>query len=164
VTAIRSEDVTVLADVAAEMRDGTILRADVYRPAGSGPCPALVCRTPYGKRGEAFGADYPGIAHGLARRGYIAVVQDVRGRYASDGEYHWLYGPDAAAIHAADGFDTTEWAAGLDGCDGRVGTFGNSYDAYTAMRTAGAAPPSLAAALEGLERYGSEVIAQDTSG
>ncbi len=146
-TAIRSEDVTVLADVAAEMRDGTILRADVYRPAGSGPCPALVCRTPYGKRGEAFAADYPGVAYGLARRGYIAVVQDVRGRYASDGEYHWLYGPDAAAIHAADGFDTTEWAAGLDGCDGRVGTFGNSYDAYTAMRTAGAAPPSLAAAL-----------------
>jgi putative CocE/NonD family hydrolase len=147
VTVIAGGRVTVQADVAATMRDGTSLRADVYRPAGDGPWPALVCRTPYGKRGEAFGADYPGIAHGLAGRGYMVVVQDVRGRYASDGEYRWLYGPEAAAIHAADGFDTTEWAAGLDGCDGRVGTFGNSYDAYTAMRTAGAAPPSLAAAL-----------------
>lgn len=146
-TAIGSGEVAVEADVAAEMRDGTILRADVYRPAGAEPCPALVCRTPYGKRGEAFGADYRGVAEGLARRGYIAVVQDVRGRYASGGEYRWLYGPEAAAIHAADGFDTTEWAAALDGCDGRVGTFGNSYDGYTALRTAGAAPPSLAAAL-----------------
>jgi putative CocE/NonD family hydrolase len=147
VTAIRSAEVAVEADIAAAMRDGTILRADVYRPARGKPCPALVCRTPYGKRGEAFGADYRGVAEGLARRGYIAVVQDVRGRYASGGEYHWLYGPEAAAIHAADGFDTTEWAAALDGCDGRVGTFGNSYDGYTALRTAGAAPPSLAAAL-----------------
>jgi putative CocE/NonD family hydrolase len=137
----------VATDVAAEMRDGTILRADVYRPRGGGQCPALVCRTPYGKRGEAFGADYAGIALGLAQRGYIAIVQDVRGRYASDGEYRWLYGDEAAAIHARDGFDTTEWAAALPGCDGRVGTWGNSYDGYTALRTAGAAPPSLAAGL-----------------
>jgi hypothetical protein len=147
VIALRSGEISLEADAAAEMRDGTILRADVYRPAGGGPCPTLVCRTPYGKRGEAFGADYRGVAEGLARRGYIAVVQDTRGRYASDGEYRWLYGPEAAGIHAADGYDTTEWAAALDGSDGRVGTFGNSYDGYTALRAAGAAPPSLAAAL-----------------
>jgi uncharacterized protein len=115
-------------DVPAPMRDGTVLRADVYRPRSDQPCPALVCRTAYGKRGEAFGADYPGIAHGLAARGYMVVVQDVRGRYASDGPYVWLYRSEAAAIHADDGYDTTEWAAALPGCDGRVGTFGNSYD------------------------------------
>jgi uncharacterized protein len=139
--------VGVIRDVAAEMRDGTILRADIYRPRGRGECPALVCRTPYGKRGEAFGADYEGVARGLAARGYVVVVQDVRGRYASGGEYRWLYGPGSADDHAADGYDTTGWAAALPGCDGRVGTFGNSYDGYTAMRTAGAAPPALAAAL-----------------
>jgi uncharacterized protein len=139
--------VDVEHDVPAEMRDGTVLRGDVYRPRSETPAPVLVCRTAYGKRGEAFGADYPATAHGLAARGYMVVVQDVRGRYASDGPYVWLYRTESAAIHADDGYDTTEWAAALPGCDGRVGTFGNSYDGYTAMRTAGAAPPSLAAAL-----------------
>jgi uncharacterized protein len=140
--------VTELAE--AEMRDGTILRADVYRPpAGEGPWPALVCRTPYGKRGEAFGPDYldyVATARGLAARGYLVVVQDVRGRYASDGTWVWLYRPECGPIEARDGYDTTEWAARLDGCDGRVGTWGNSYDGFTALCTAGAAPPSLAAA------------------
>ncbi len=145
--AIPESHVEVTEDVPAEMRDGTVLRADVYRPRAAGPAPTLVCRTPYGKRGEAFGADYAGTARGLAARGYVVVVQDVRGRYASEGAYCWLYRPEAAAIHAADGYDTTEWAARLEGSDGRVGTFGNSYDGYTAMRTAGAAPPALAAAL-----------------
>lgn len=151
-TPTRSEAVRadVAHDVEAEMRDGTILRADVYRPVGGGRRPVLVCRTPYGKRGEAFGPgyeDYERTALGLAGRGYVVVVQDVRGRYASDGEYCWLYEREAGEIHARDGYDTTEWAAGLSGADGRIGTFGNSYDGYTALRTVGAAPPSLAAGL-----------------
>ncbi len=145
--AIPQSHVDVTEDVPAAMRDGTVLRGDVYRPRTGRPAPTLVCRTAYGKRGEAFGADYAGTARGLAARGYIVVVQDVRGRYASDGPYCWLYRPESAAIHAADGYDTTEWAARLEGSDGRVGTFGNSYDGYTAMCTAGAAPPALAAAL-----------------
>ena len=144
--AFERTQVGVTRDVPAEMRDGTLLRADIYRPRGGADCPALVCRTPYGKRGEAFGADYEGPARGLAARGYVVIVQDVRGRYASAGEYRWLYGSGSAIDQAADGYDTTEWAAQLPGCDGRVGTFGNSYDGYTAMRTAGSAPPSLGAA------------------
>lgn len=142
--------VEVERDVPATMRDGTILCADVYRPSGRGRLPALVCRTAYGKRGEAFGPgyeDYEATARGLAGRGYVVVLQDVRGRYASEGEYTWLYRREAAAIHASDGYDTTEWAAELPGSDGRVGTFGNSYDGYTALRTVGAAPPALAAGL-----------------
>ena len=131
----------------APMRDGTVLRGDVYRPSGTGPWPVLVCRTPYGKRGETFGtARYVSTATGLARRGYIVVVQDVRGRYASEGVYRWLYGPEAAAVHAQDGHDTIEWAATLPGSSGAVGTWGNSYDGYTSLRAAGAAPPSLSAA------------------
>ena len=143
-TSVRA--VTIDEDVPAEMRDGTVLRADVYRPAGGTPAPVLVCRTPYGKRGEAFGADYVSRAHEIARRGYVVVVQDARGRYASDGDYHWLQSEEAQGIHADDGYDTTEWAASLPGSDGQVGTWGNSYDGYTGLRTAGAKPPSLGAA------------------
>ena len=128
------------------MRDGTVLRSDVYTPGRPGPLPVLVCRTAYGKRGEAFGGGYAATAAGLARRGYIVVVQDVRGRYASDGRYQWLYGPGAAADHVRDGYDTVEWAATLPGSSGQVGTWGNSYDGYTSLRAAGAAPPSLTAA------------------
>ena len=92
--------VDVSRDVPAEMRDGTLLRADVYRPRGGATCPALVCRTPYGKRGEAFGADYEGPARGLAARGYVVVVQDVHGTGASDGDW------DLFQYEADDGADT----------------------------------------------------------
>ena len=139
-------EVDVTENAIAPMRDGTVLRSDVYTPRLAGPLPVLLCRTPYGKQGEAFGADYAATAVGLARRGYIVVVQDVRGRYASDGVYRWLYGPGAAQDHADDGYDTIEWAATLPGSTGQVGTWGNSYDGYTSLRAAGAAPPSLAAA------------------
>ena len=141
-----STDVVVEENVPAEMRDGTVLRADVYRPTGDGSHPVLVCRTPYGKRGEAFGADYVTRAYEIARRGYITVVQDARGRYASDGRYVWLQSAEAQTVHADDGYDTTEWAASLPRSNGQVGTWGNSYDGYTGLRTAGADPPSLAAA------------------
>lgn len=115
-------------------------------PRRAGPLPVLVCRTPYGKRGETFGSAYASTAQGPAQRGYIVVVQDVRGRYASGGVYRWLYGPEAAATHAQDGHDTIEWAATLPGASGAVGTWGNSYDGYTSLRAAAAAPPSLSAA------------------
>ena len=138
--------VVVDENVPAEMRDHAVLRADVYRPASKGTFPVLVCRTPYGKQGEAFGADYVMRARAIARQGYVVVVQDVRGRYASDGEYRWLQSEEAQGIHADDGYDTTEWAAALPQSDGHVGTWGNSYDGYTGLRTAGAKPPPLAAA------------------
>ncbi|HCU96283.1 MAG TPA: hypothetical protein DHU96_27625 [Actinobacteria bacterium] len=142
---VDDEVVEVVENAAAQMRDGVALRSDVYRPRHAGPLPVLVCRTPYGKRGETFGSAYAPTARGLARRGYIVVVQDVRGRYASSGVYRWLYGAEAAATHAQDGYDTIEWAATLPGSSGIVGTWGNSYDGYTSLRAAGAAPPSLSA-------------------
>jgi putative CocE/NonD family hydrolase len=124
-TAPREPKVDVAENISAQMRDGTAtLRSDVYRPRVAGPLPVLVCRTPYGKRGETFGSGYASTATGLARRGYLVVLQDVRGRYASGGVYRWLYGPEAAAIHAQDGYDTIEWAANLPGSSGAVGTWG----------------------------------------
>src|SRR3954454_21817156 len=93
-------------DVPATMRDGTVLRADVYRPGGDGPWPVLLMRTPYGKQflGNA--------AYAAIRRGFIAVFQDVRGRFASEGEWEPLTNEEQ------DGDDTVRWAAALPGSSG----------------------------------------------
>ncbi len=122
-------------DVAVPMRDGVVLRADVYRPEEVGPCPVLVLRTPYGKegnKGEAY-----------AKAGYIVVWQDARGRYQSGGRYESFY--RARTHDAEDGYDTVEWAAKLPGSSGKVGTFGASYNAFLQWRLAALRPPSLVA-------------------
>lgn len=124
--------ITVEYGVEAKMRDGTILRADVYRPKSEGTFPVLLERTPYNKDGTA------GLAIKAASRGYIVVVQDVRGRYSSDGEWYPFKN------ESNDGFDTVEWAAALPQSNGKVGMFGGSYVGATQMLTAVAHPPHLA--------------------
>jgi len=128
-------NIIVERDVEAPMRDGTILRADVYRPDAPGPFPVLVMRTPYNKAGANVNA--------LVRAGYIVVVQDIRGRYASDGEFESFLRPDNH--EAEDGYDTVEWAARLPGSTGKVGTFGGSYCAWLQWKLAALRPPSLVA-------------------
>ena len=118
----RTHKVSVESNVPAKMRDGTILRADVYRPDARGPLPVLLCRTPYGKN---FREMHVEIAHGLAERGYIVVYQDIRGRYDSEGEFGVIRDPSSEP-DASDGYDTVEWCAALPGSSGRVGMFGNS--------------------------------------
>jgi hypothetical protein len=137
--------VSVERDVPAEMRDGVVLRGDVFRPVDDRRRPVLVCRTPYGKRGQAFGYDYPASAAAIAAGGYIVVVQDTRGRYASGGEFIWIYDQRARAVETADGHDTIQWAASLPGSDGRVGVWGNSYDGHTALCALSAGPSALRA-------------------
>ena len=105
-------------DVPIPMRDGTILRGDLYRPASGRPPPVLVYRTPYGKQNAA--QDYQ-IHLAAVRRGYVVLLQDVRGRYESDGVF------DPYRQEGRDGFDTIEWAARQPWSNGRVGTFGLSY-------------------------------------
>src|SRR5260370_35381954 len=90
-------------DVPATLRDGIVLRANVYRPAGDGQWPVLLTRLPYGK-------DFPLGTSVLepgqvARRVYVVIVQDTRGRFSSGGEW------DPIANEAMDGVDTIEWAA-----------------------------------------------------
>ena len=134
--------VIVDRNVSASMRDGTVLKADVYRPEASGELPVLLTRTPYGKARE----HYEAIGRGMAERGYIVVVQDVRGRYESEGRF--LPGFFSAEhMDAADGHDTVEWAAALPGSTGDVGTMGNSYDGWTQWELAHTRPPSLKAML-----------------
>ncbi len=113
-------------------RDGVTLKADVYRPSGDGPFPVLLQRTPYDKRnGEDFALQ--AIAHG-----FMVVVQDVRGRYTSQGEWY----PFKYEIN--DGYDAVEWAAALPHSNGKVGMFGGSYVGATQMLAAIGHPPHLA--------------------
>jgi putative CocE/NonD family hydrolase len=128
--------VDVYQDVAVPMRDGVLLSADVYVPEVV-PAPALLLRTPYNKRvGELEGYAHPSW---YARQGFVVVVQDVRGTYASGGELRPFH------QEAADGYDTIEWVAAQPWCDGQVGTYGFSYPGATQMLAAGEAPPSLKA-------------------
>jgi uncharacterized protein len=125
-------DVTVERGVDAKMRDGVILRADIYRPKAEGKFPVLLQRTPYDKRGAVeFG-------YRAAARGYVVIVQDVRGRYTSEGEWYPF------KHESDDGYDTVEWAATLPYSNGKVGMFGGSYVGATQMLAAIAAPPHLA--------------------
>jgi putative CocE/NonD family hydrolase len=134
-TAARSQtpsDVIIEHNVAMKTRDGVTLYADVYRPAGDESLPVLLKRTPYDKTGDGA------LGRLAALRGYIVVVQDVRGRYTSEGEWY------AFKHEMEDGYDTVEWAAALPHSDGRVGGFSGSYVGATQMLEAIAHPPHLA--------------------
>jgi len=122
--------------VSVKMRDGVILRGDLFRPDAEGKFPILLERTPY--RRDTWGYDVD-FAQRAASHGYIVFLQDVRGRYTSDGEwYPFLH-------ESADGYDTIEWIAAQPYSDGRVGMFGASYVGATQMLAAIAHPPHLAA-------------------
>ena len=132
------------------MRDGTRLATDVYLPAGPvghgrdarpGPFPALVVRQPYGKR-EPF-LWMPLQGRYWARRGYALVVQDVRGRWASEGEYEPFF------HELDDGYDTVDWVAKQPWCDGAVGVMGESYFGYTTWAMAIGRHPAIKAACPG---------------
>jgi putative CocE/NonD family hydrolase len=134
--------VVVRHDATVETRDGTELATDIYRPAEpeSGepiaePKPALLVRTPYDKR-ERERVERQG--NWYAERGYVVAIQDVRGRFASEGEFYLLKN------EAEDGADTVEWLAERPYCDGRVGTMGTSYMAWVqnALATRDPAPLS----------------------
>ena len=124
--------VIVERNVPAKMRDGVILRADIYRPKAEGKFPVLLVRTPYDKTGES------GFGMKGAARGYIVVEQDVRGRFTSDGEWYVFKN------ESQDGYDTVEWAAALPYSNGKVGMFGGSYVGATQYLAAIAKPPHLA--------------------
>jgi uncharacterized protein len=124
-------DVVVERHVAAKMRDGVKLRAEIYRPKAEGEFPVLVVRTPYDKTNS--------MEFGLraAARGYVVVAQDVRGRFESEGEWYPFRN------ESPDGYDTVEWAAALPYSNGKVGMFGGSYVGATQFLAAIAKPPHL---------------------
>src|SRR5690242_16841159 len=104
------QEIRIELDAPATMRDGTVLRANVFRPIGEGRFPVLLTRHPYDKNVLEDG--YIDVK-ALVRAGYIVVAQDTRGRFTSDGEWlPWKY-------EREDGYDTVEWAAALPGSNGK---------------------------------------------
>ncbi|MDX6593248.1 MAG: uncharacterized protein QOJ13_2444 [Gaiellales bacterium] len=124
-------------DIEMRTSDGTVLRADVYRQRGAGELPVLLVRLPYNKATGAMFTYAP--PHWFAEQGYMVVVQDTRGRYASDGVFEPLFHEER------DSAEAVEWAARLPGCNGRVGTYGGSYLGWVQLAAAVAQPPSLQA-------------------
>ena len=124
--------------VMVPMRDGVNLAADVHRPAKGGQplessFPVLLHRTPYNKSNEARVLE----ASFFTTRGYVTVVQDCRGRYASEGGF------TKYVDEGPDGYDTLEWLAQQPWCNGKVGTYGLSYAAHTQAALACLNPPNL---------------------
>lgn len=129
-------DVTGERNILAPLEDGTRLATDVYLPRGTpGPWPAILERTPYDK----LRADLVLSAKYFASHGYAVVLQDVRGRYASEGEWY-PFGNEGP-----DGVQAVAWVRAQPWCDGRVATIGLSYSSCTQTSLAALNPPGLAA-------------------
>jgi putative CocE/NonD family hydrolase len=122
--------------LAIPMRDTVLLIADVLLPQGEGPHPVLLYRTPYDKRRAR--EEYP-LFHKAVDRGYAVVLQDVRGRYASSGEF------TPFRNEGADGYDTIEWIANQPWSTGDIGTIGHGYAGTAQWLAAMESPPHLRA-------------------
>jgi len=137
--------VVTSSDVMVAMRDGTRLATDIHRPAINGVAvdgklPTILGRTSYSKTNEQLWVD-PFVRY-FAPRGYVVVIQDIRGRYKSEGdEYLHIFNP----LEGEDGYDTVEWIAAQPWANGRVGMFGSSHGAIVQQVAAIQRPPHLTA-------------------
>lgn len=125
-------------DHCISMRDGVVLRGNLFRPAGQTPCPVLVLRTVFRKdwMGRGYGQYDPSF---WVRHGYAVYIQDVRGLGASEGEF------DRFTSDGLDGYDTIEALAACDWCDGQVGMIGSYFAGYAQLMAAAEHPPHLKA-------------------
>lgn len=123
-------------DMETVMRDGTILRGDLYLPTGPGAYPTLLLRTVFRKdeMGRSFGAYDPRY---FVERGYAVFIQDVRGLGRSDGQF------ERFIADGPDGYDTIEWLAQQPFCTGKVGMIGEYFSGYLQLMAAFEQPPHL---------------------
>jgi putative CocE/NonD family hydrolase len=128
--------------VSCRMSDGVQLISDHYHPTGDGPHPTLLMRQPYG-RDIASTVVY---AHPVwfARHGYNVVIQDVRGRGDSEGEFYPF------RHEGRDGTETIDWVRGLPECNGRIGMYGFSYQGMTQVLAAAQQPEGLVCIAPGM--------------
>lgn len=125
-------------NVEIPMRDGTILRAEIYRPQAEGRYPAIVERVAYPLESRC-----KGNGEFFASRGYVFIGQNVRGALASEGEFR-PFRDDAWGANR-DGYDTVEWIAAQPWCDGNVGMVDGSYSGFTQYMILPTRPPHLKA-------------------
>jgi len=126
------------------MRDGVRLASDIYWPADNGailpgPFPTILLRTSYDKMAPRY---VDGIANYFTPRGYVTVLQDLRGRYASEGFGQYYHCSNVN--EGRDGFDTVEWIAAQPWSNGRVAPVGASHPAIVQTAMALEGPPHLA--------------------
>ncbi|WP_129782386.1 CocE/NonD family hydrolase [Peristeroidobacter soli] len=128
--------VIVEHNVMVPMRDGVRLATDVYRPAAEGKYPVILTRDPYDN-----GSDDNSVAegHAWAKRGYVFLHQDVRGRYDSEGSFYTY------SSEVADGYDAQQWAGSQPWSSGKVGMLGGSYLASAQWLSAHLRAPALVA-------------------
>jgi putative CocE/NonD family hydrolase len=131
------EAIRILSHVPVPMRDGVKLYADVYLPARAGKWPVIVTRTPYGVQRDGVHEEMIPFA----QNGFAVVMQDVRGRYESEGQW------DPFRAEGRDGHDTIEWAARQPWSNGKVASQGGSYLGHVQWGAISQAPPSLVAAV-----------------
>jgi putative CocE/NonD family hydrolase len=114
-------------NVPMEMKDGTVLRANIYRPNQKGKWPVLLSRSPYSKDVAPIHFGFYDISR-VVQQGYVVIIQDTRGRAASEGRWD----PILTSKHeSSDSYETIDWASKLPYSNGQVGTFGSSYVAFT---------------------------------
>lgn len=118
-------------NVMVPMRDLVRLSTDIYRDPALAKAPVVLMRTPYNKAGGAA------AARRFAEAGYVAVVQDCRGKFASEGSFV-PYNNEGQ-----DGYDTIEWINAQPWANGRVGMWGASYVGATQWQAAVEEPPGL---------------------
>ena len=116
----------MMMGIKVPMRDGVELTTDIYLPEDKLPCPIILQRSPYNSNVEASVKE----AVYLVKEGYGVVLQDVRGRWDSDGEWYPF------KHEAEDGYDTQEWIGSQEWCDGNIGTIGGSYLAMVQWQAA----------------------------
>lgn len=134
--------IALATDVPIPLRDGVTTRADVWRPAGAAPAPALLMRTPYLK--ELAWAPPLVDPRAIVVAGFCLVVQDVRGTGESEGDF------EPFVHEGRDGADTIAWIAEQPWCDGRVAMIGGSYCGIGQLLAAAERPPALAAIVPAL--------------
>lgn len=132
----------ILRNCRVEMRDGVSLATDVHLPGGMDKAPALLVRTPYDRR-DAMSQGYSPAAW-YANQGFAVVLQDVRGRWQSEGSFYPF------AHERSDGIDTVNWIADQTWCTGAVGMYGFSYGGATQLLPAAGAPAALRAIAPGM--------------
>jgi len=130
-----STNLKMETNIAVAMRDGVTLYADIYRPDGGGLYPTILQRTPYDKTNSLTNTMLDPIR--AAKAGFAVVIQDTRGRHASEGEFY------AFRDDIDDGYDTVEWAAAQPWSNGKVGMYGASYVGATQWLAATSRPPHL---------------------
>lgn len=129
--------VVVERDRSVEMADGVALATDVYRPDDDAEHPVLVHRNPYDKSNAKSVGGLVFNPLNAVEAGFVVVVQDVRGRFGSEGKW------EPFEHEREDGYETVEWAARQPWSDGHVGIYGASYHGVTALQAAAADPPHL---------------------